>query len=138
MAVTDRLTVVPCGSAKLAHEAPAWQLYTGSYHRACQAVARSRGGEWVILSALHGFLLPDEIVAPYDVRFPMRGTVTVEKLREQIVALGLDPSLVIALGGKEYVSRTAAAFEGRARVIAPYAGQGMGKQIHAMRRDSRA
>lgn len=36
---TQPLVVIPCGGRKLAHAAPAAELYTGSYFRAALAAA---------------------------------------------------------------------------------------------------
>jgi hypothetical protein len=60
--------VVPCSGAKLAHAAPAGELYTGQLHRLARRAADALGGRVLILSALHGLLQLDELVEPYDVQ----------------------------------------------------------------------
>ena len=57
----------PCGSRKLDHRAPAADLYTGSYHRACRKTADAlRPDRLLILSARYGLLDLDDIIEPYD------------------------------------------------------------------------
>lgn len=65
------LIVVGCGDAKLAHAAPARELYTGSlfidHLRLATRLARGADGRVVILSAKHGVLDLDTVIEPYDV-----------------------------------------------------------------------
>lgn len=65
-------TLIGCGARKLPHPAPARDLYTGSLFRAARGYAEATGRPWAIASALHGVLLPDQEVEPYDVRLPTR------------------------------------------------------------------
>lgn len=63
-----RITVglVSCGKSKLDHPAPAKELYTSTLFRAARQYAERCCDDWVILSAGHGVLLPEQIVAPYE------------------------------------------------------------------------
>ncbi len=58
--------LISCGKAKLAHPAAAKDLYTGALFRLSRAWIESRCPEWAIISALHGLVLPGQIIAPYD------------------------------------------------------------------------
>lgn len=58
--------LIPCGNAKLAHAAPARDLYTGSLFRLARRFAEARG-PWWILSAKHGLVHPDTVLEPYNV-----------------------------------------------------------------------
>lgn len=69
------LFVVPCGRAKLAQRAPARHLYTGSMFRWCLRVVEQEArltaavgidASVLILSARHGLITPDTLIAPYD------------------------------------------------------------------------
>src|SRR5690349_4767772 len=78
------LVVVPCGGKKLNHSAPAGELYIGSYHRACRRAAEAlRPARILILSALHGLVELDQVLAPYDLRMGQPGSVTESMLTEQ-------------------------------------------------------
>jgi len=58
--------LVSCGKSKLDHPAPAKELYTSTLFRAARQDAERCCDDWVILSAGHGVLLPEQIVAPYE------------------------------------------------------------------------
>ena len=58
--------VIPCGRRKASTTMPARLLYVGSTFKLASRAAIADGRPWVILSALRGFLDPDEDVAPYD------------------------------------------------------------------------
>lgn len=62
-----RLAIIGCGAAKRDHAAPARDLYTGGLFRAARQHVEARGLPWLILSALHGLVEPDAVLAPYDV-----------------------------------------------------------------------
>lgn len=64
--MTAPTIVIGCGATKLTHRAPARLLYTGSLFTMARRAAEADGRAWVILSALHGFLYPRDLVAPYD------------------------------------------------------------------------
>jgi hypothetical protein len=128
------LVVVPCGAAKLTHAAPAADLYTGSYHRACARAAAAltiRGGTVLVLSALYGLTPLDRVIEPYDLKMGDLGSVTGAQLVEQARALGVDQAReVIVLAGAAY---TAAARQVWPDAAAPLAGLGgMGYQLQRL------
>lgn len=98
------IVVVPCGAAKLDRPAPAAQLYTSQHFaltlRAAQKLAEDQGARVFILSALHGLIPLDRVVAPYDVKMGDRGCITPAELRDQLDAI--NPSTVTSLLPKAY------------------------------------
>ncbi|MCP3065311.1 hypothetical protein LXT21_41720 [Myxococcus sp. K38C18041901] len=67
MSAPLRIGLVGCGKAKLAHAAPACQLYTGSLFRGALQVASARCGVNVmVLSAKHGLVPLDVCMEPYE------------------------------------------------------------------------
>lgn len=58
--------IVACCKSKLGHAAPAKDLYTGALFRLSVEWLLPRTDGWAILSALHGVLLPDTVVEPYE------------------------------------------------------------------------
>lgn len=95
MATTVRPTwlVVPCGAAKLDHPAPARDLYTGSMFRyalaAALAEAEDTGATVLILSALHGLVELDQVLAPYNTKMGEAGSVDAATVAAQAQALGI-------------------------------------------------
>lgn len=69
------MIVIGCGKSKLAVKAPAKDLYTGSLFRAARRYAEAKGGPWAILSAEHGLVLPNTVLAPYDRQLKLKGGV---------------------------------------------------------------
>lgn len=60
--------LVSCGASKLDRPAPAAELYTSSLFRLSLEHARATCETIYVLSALHGLLPIDEVIAPYDRR----------------------------------------------------------------------
>ena len=97
----------PCGFRKASQPAPAGRIYLGGYHQACRraAAALTTPGRTLILSALHGLLPLDRVIAPYELRMGQPGSITAEALRAQAAELGLlgEPH-VIVLAGRAYTT----------------------------------
>jgi hypothetical protein len=90
--------VIPCSARKAAAAAPARDLYTGAMFRhslaAAEALARwdrAQGHEAriLVLSALHGLVTLDQVIAPYDRKMGDAGAVTPARLAGQAWQLGL-------------------------------------------------
>jgi hypothetical protein len=58
--------LVACVSRKRSLPTRAEALYDSPLFDKCSRLARMRGDRWFILSAKHGLLRPDEVVAPYE------------------------------------------------------------------------
>jgi hypothetical protein len=86
-----RLCIIPCGTAKIwnkdlqAGPTQAQVVYTGVFATACQKYAKAFFKNWVILSAKHGFLYPEELIKePYNISFikPSDDTIVLKELKE--------------------------------------------------------
>lgn len=107
-----RLCIIPCGAKKIwdkyPHEGPTEAKYTyiSPFGKACQTYAAQFFENWVILSAKHGFLFPDDIVMEnYDVAFNSKSLeiISIENLRKQIIEKGLfDFDEIVLLAGKKH------------------------------------
>lgn len=108
-----RLCIIPCGSRKIWDTDPAAAgpyaarfVYTGALHRKCRAYAELFVPEWVILSAKHGFLLPDdEVQGNYNVAFGTNhpDIIPPAELRRQVGEKGLNRyDEIVVLGGKKF------------------------------------
>jgi hypothetical protein len=130
-----RVVVIPCGAAKLDRPAPAGELYTGSFHRACRkaADALTRPEDTVlVLSALHGLVPLDRVLEPYELRMGQPSSVTGDQLRAQAREIGVDRTAeVTVLAGSAY---TAAARQVWPHAAAPLEGAGgMGYQLQRLK-----
>ncbi|HDR8194617.1 MULTISPECIES: DUF6884 domain-containing protein [Bacillus cereus group] len=107
-----RLCIIPCGKKKIwdkhSNYGPmeAKDVYISPFGKACQAYASMFFENWVILSAKHGFLRPNDIVLKnYDLAFDSKSdeVISIEKLQKQMV----DKSLlqfdeIVLLTGKKH------------------------------------
>ena len=76
MAARRTVVIIPCSKEKCWQTAPhlgavrARDAYTSPLHKSAQRFAAANPGQWLILSALHGLLAPDDTIpGPYDVTF---------------------------------------------------------------------
>lgn len=91
--------VVACGAAKGDAPAPARDLYTGTLFRhvlagvtaEAEATARDLGRPVtvLVLSAAHGLVTLNTVVAPYDVRMGGTGSVTANDVADTAADLGI-------------------------------------------------
>lgn len=61
-----KVCLIACVQSKLNYKAPASELYTSPLFQKASAHASRNFDRWYILSAKHGLLEPDEIIAPYN------------------------------------------------------------------------
>lgn len=107
-----QLSIIPCGKKKIWNKQPergatrAKHTYIGTFHTLCRNYAIQFTDQWVVLSAKHGFLLPEDIVDEnYDVTFNQKSNeiITMERLQKQVREKELDQyDELIILTGKKY------------------------------------
>jgi hypothetical protein len=66
------LCLVGCCKTKLAHAAPARELYCSPLFRLSRQWAEENADAWAILSAYYGVVRPEEVISPYDVTIRQR------------------------------------------------------------------
>lgn len=95
--------VVSCGGAKLAHRAPAGELYTGSYHAAARraAAALTSPNRTLILSARYGLVRLVDELEPYDLHMRDARAINPWDVAAQARKLGVSGRVVV-LGGRAY------------------------------------
>jgi cytoplasmic iron level regulating protein YaaA (DUF328/UPF0246 family) len=125
------LYLIACSAAKLDRTAPAADLYQGQAFKLAMRAAARAGADIVILSALHGALFPDLLIAPYNLTLSQ---MTAQQRRKWAanVRHGLSEyhgREIVVLAGKHY----AAAVEGWPNVSRPLTGQGIGQQLHTLK-----
>jgi len=122
--VSETFVIVGCGSAKRDRELepgtlrvkryPAKDLYTSTYFQKKRAYAETVGDQWIILSALHGLLPPDEQIKPYDVSIDDLDDDRLDRLAHRIGMTliewiewergeGRDVDEVVVLAGRSYL-----------------------------------
>jgi hypothetical protein len=154
------VALVGCGKEKLRHAAPAQDLYTSQLFRLARAWAERHCDLWGILSAKHHFVLPHEVIEPYDLTlkdldvdhlkqwkwhanwklFTKLPWEVVKGPEEKIVLDGrvLTHRPDIGLRGFEFVFLAGEAYEGALHATAgrtypatfPLRGLGIGERMH--------
>lgn len=131
------LYLVSCVSQKLAAPAPARELYASQWFRLARAYVEAQGQPWGILSALHGLVMPEQVIAPYNARLHDLDRVHRREWANRVaqaVYYRLDiprPGPIVVLAGRVYrepLARELADWFGY-RVEAPLAGLGIGRQL---------
>lgn len=106
--------IIPCSGPKLAHPAPASELYTGTLFRSCLQAAQAQveeGDVIYVLSALHGLVALDQVLAPYECEIGSRQAISSELLAVQAQLLGIDwDTQVYAFLPKPYFRKLDKAF----------------------------
>jgi hypothetical protein len=107
-----RLCIIPCGKKKIWDkypeygEAEAKDVYISPFGKACQAYATEFFENWVILSAKHGFLRPNDIVKEnYDLAFDSNSNeiISIEQLKQQMIDKDLlQFEEIVLLAGKKH------------------------------------
>ena len=60
------ICLVGCSKSKLAHAAPAQDLYCSALFRLSREWAKRHSDAWAILSARYGMIEPDRVIEPYN------------------------------------------------------------------------
>ncbi len=129
-----RIALVSCCGEKLAHAAPARQLYRSQLFRKSAAWVEQQGLEWFVLSAAYGLIKPDDQLAPYD-KSAARMSTEERAAWAREVALQLDarfadnPELeIVLLAGQAYTGWIPLV-SGFARVEQPLEGMQIGERL---------
>jgi len=100
------IALVSCVKAKRPAPSPAHDLYTSHLFRALRGYAEAIADRWYILSAEHGLVDPDRILAPYDRtlnKMPKRERdAWAERVRHQISEEVPDGAEIVILAGARY------------------------------------
>ena len=131
---TSALCLVSCVAQKLSHAAPAKDLYRSDWFRKARRFVEARGWPWLILSAKHGLLEQEQVIAPYNKTLKkMRVAERRDWAEGCLEALGphlVGVKSVVFLAGKEYREFLAPALRDRGiEVHVPMAGLRRGEQL---------
>lgn len=128
------LYLVSCVGRKALKASPAAELYRSDWFRKARAYVTALGADWRILSAEHGILRPDQVVAPYDRTLNGMSKearqVWAERVVEQLRAEGLaaDRPIVFLAGTRYRHPLLVDWLQLTHPVSVPMAGLGIGQQ----------
>lgn len=132
-----RIALVSCVKAKQSHPAPAGELYTSQLFRRLRAYAVANADRWFILSAEHGVLSPDAIVAPYErtlnnMRIHER-RAWANRVQEQLIHVIPADSDVLVLAGIRYREQLVPFLRSSGfTVTIPLEGLSIGRQLQRL------
>lgn len=124
------VTLIQCTDTKRSNDPEdayrAQNLYdASSYFRKMRAWAEARGDPWYIMSAKHGLVAPNEIIAPYDERGISKAQAIEMALK--LDALGFDTVHVTA--GRDYTQHLVPELERDGiDVVNHFAGEPIGRR----------
>lgn len=122
-----RVALVGCCGPKLSSRAPAFELYTSQLFRLARAFAERTCDAWLILSAKHGVVRPENVLEPYDCRLEH---LTAEQLAwwhsrvRHELATQFPGATFVLLAGEAYAAGLAGL-----TVERPLRGLGIGQRI---------
>ena len=106
MSRSNTVYLVSCGKYKTSCAAPARDLYTGALFIKSRQYAEATGLPWQILSAKHGLLSPEAIIAPYEQSLKSANAKErkrwAEMVEEQLKLAFPMLDTVVFLAGKDY------------------------------------
>lgn len=130
--------LISCVAAKGPSSAPAGELYRSVWFRKAREFARRAGGSWFVLSALHGLVHPDTVIAPYDRTLGRMSAAEraawSRRVLAQIAEQIPNDEPIALLAGAMYRAGIEAELRAqpgrRGEVFAPLARLGIGEQLH--------
>lgn len=129
-----RVALVSCVKSKLSHPAPAKDLYVSPLFKGLRAYAEEVADAWYILSAEHGLLHPDTVIAPYERTLNKMGAAERQKWADYVLGkLGAIVPLkaeIVILAGERYREHLVPYFESRGHSVSiPLLGMPFGRQL---------
>lgn len=130
----SRLALVSCVKRKRTAPAPARDLYTSTLFRLLRQHAEANSDRWLILSAEHGVVDPDTVLAPYE-RTLLRMSSREQRewaarVRAQLVPHLAGVTSVLLLAGERYRQHLVDFLEQNGRTVdIPLRGLSIGRQL---------
>lgn len=138
--MTVPLHLVACVKSKASEPCRASDLYHSDWFKKARAYVQARQAPWYILSALHGIVDPNEIIAPYEKTLISMtaqerrawGRRVTEQLNER--KHGADTQIVV-LAGLTY-RKPISDWMGN-RAIVPMQGMAIGQQLSWLKQNAK-
>ncbi|CPR19093.1 conserved protein of unknown function [Candidatus Filomicrobium marinum] len=117
---TKLTLVIGCSGQKRKKRTTAAELYTSSRFKRARAIAESLRAEYLIASAKHGILKPDQIISPYDMNLSdLDGSERRDWGRKIAQQLSEVRGQLCILCTAEYADPIVEAYEGVAKLVSP-------------------
>ncbi len=125
------LAIISCGAKKKSIPAKARDLYEGNLYKAALSFVERIGFNFVIISAKHAILSPDQVVAPYEMRVDQmsKDQYRLWSLRVVDALKKLSPEKIIWLCPAIYCELPSKMLNGNIKHEFPLKGLGIGRQI---------
>lgn len=132
--MSHQIALVSCVKSKRGSPTAARDLYTSQLFRALRGYAEATSDAWYILSAEHGLLHPDQIIAPYERTLNTMGKqdrrAWAERVQEQLAALLPPDAEITVLAGTRYREDIVPFLQARGHSVRiPLEGLRFGKQL---------
>jgi hypothetical protein len=139
--MVTRVALVSCVKQKRDTSAPARDLYLSQLFLGFRRYAESRADSWYILSAEHGVLCPEQVVAPYERTLhamPKRERVSWGwRVRLQLLDLLPSDAEIVLLAGMRYREEIEPFLRERFPVSVPMEGLRIGEQLRWLRQQGK-
>lgn len=134
METNSRVYLVSCVSQKTPYPVPAKDLYVSNLFRKARAYVEKSGSPWFILSAEHGLVRPDQILAPYEKTLNNMGVAErrlwADRVKKQMELMLPDADEIAFFAGSRYREHLEPWLRNRfTNVSVPMQGLQIGKQL---------
>ena len=128
------LVLVSCSKAKLDHSAPARELYCSPAFQMKRKIIERAGADWLILSAKHGLVEPEAVIAPYDLTLNTMGVAARQSWARRVIPRllkrAMDRGRVVMFAGQSYSQYlTGSLAEHSIAISEPLRGLRQGEQL---------
>lgn len=136
--MTQRIALVSCVKSKLLEPSPARDLYTSTLFRGLRRYAEQHADRWYILSAEHGLLDPEKVVAPYERTLNNMGKADrlkwAARVQQQLAGVLPPRAEVIFLAGERYRQDLIPCLWAHGfKVTVPFEGLSFGRQLQKLK-----
>lgn len=104
--MTTKVILVSCVKSKRTSASAAQDLYTSDLFLSMRTYAQQNADQWFILSAEHGVLRPDEVIAPYEKTLnkmlKAERLEWAEKVQCRLLELMPPDASIVVLAGERY------------------------------------
>jgi hypothetical protein len=132
------LYLVSCVSGKCESPAPARELYTSQWFTLTRRFVEHTGSPWFIVSAEHGLVAPDDVIAPYERTLNTMGIDARRKwalrVKDQMDAAFPTADRCVVLAGERYREFLMDYLRTRYVVDVPMQGLAIGQQLQWLSR----